>query len=75
MRGSLRAFDVAVLASGFGLVSLPAFAYIDPGTASAAIQIIVAVVAGVAVSARLFLGKIKEFFGSLRGRGDKGEQS
>lgn len=40
-----------------------ALAYLDPGTGSFIIQALVATIAGVAVTLRLYWGKIKAFFG------------
>ncbi len=45
------------------LVSTPAHAYLDPGTGSMLLQGLIAAVAGVMVTARMYWHKIKGFFG------------
>lgn len=44
------------------LTSAPAYAYLDPGTGSALIQGLIAVVAGVGVTLKLYWHRIKGFF-------------
>lgn len=44
----------------------PAWAYLDPGTGSMAIQILIGLVAGALVTLKLYWGKLKSFFGGTR---------
>ncbi len=46
-----------------------AFAYIDPGTGSQVFQLMLAALAGAALTARMFWGRIRAFFRSLTGPG------
>ncbi len=46
-----------------------AFAYIDPGTGSQVFQLMLAALAGAALTARMFWGRIRAFFRSLTGSG------
>ena len=43
--------------------STPSFAYIDPGSISLALQAILAAIAGLASTYRLWIYKVKKFFG------------
>ncbi len=45
------------------LTTSPAHAYLDPGTGSMLLQGLIAAVAGVMVTARMYWHKIKGFFG------------
>lgn len=65
----LRILNYSVLV--LALLSAPAFAYLDPGTGSYLLQLVLAGILGALLSIKLFWGKIKEFFRSLFTR-DKG---
>jgi len=45
--------------------SLPAYAYLDPGTGSIMLQIIFGGVAGLLVAGKLFWGRVVDFFGGI----------
>jgi hypothetical protein len=57
-----------LLATGvvFGIVfiasTMPAYAYLDPGTGSVILQVILGVFAGVLVAGKIYWAKIKQFF-------------
>lgn len=53
-------------------VDRPAYAYLDPGSGSMLIQMLVAAVAGALLSMRLFWGRLKAGVLSLFMRGDSG---
>ena len=53
------------------VVPTPAHAYLDPGTGSFIIQILLATVAGIGYLVRVFWNGIKNFFTSLFSRGKK----
>ncbi|MEE2665216.1 MAG: hypothetical protein VX681_13955 [Myxococcota bacterium] len=79
-RARRQALLVALLVAGFALAasaesemrSVPA--YIDPGTGSFLVQALVAAVAGIAVTSRIYWTKIKGFLG-LATEGNEGEES
>ena len=50
------------------LYPLDAFAYLDPGTGSVLLQVLLAMVAGVAVVVRIFWGSVLRFWALIRGR-------
>lgn len=54
------------LCAALVVVSLPAHAYLDPGTGSALIQGLIAAVAAVGVTLKLYWHRIKRFFQSRR---------
>ena len=64
------------------LVAIPAFlisplrtpAYLDPGTGSYVLQLLVAGLLGAALAIRIFWGRISAFFSRLRSRGHAGAQ-
>ncbi len=56
---------VSLLFLFFALCS-PAHAYLDPGSISIVLQSILAAIAGVAATYRLWLFKVKNFFGKMR---------
>ena len=49
--------------AGETLLGAPMLGYIDPGTGSFLVQALVAAVAGIAVTSRMYWSKIKGFFG------------
>jgi hypothetical protein len=51
----------------------PALAYIDPGTGSVLVQALIAAIAGIAVSSRMYWQKIKVFLGLANESDDGGE--
>ena len=53
------------------LCALPAHAYIDPGTGSALIQGVIAAVAAIGITARLYWHRIAEFIRRFRKRDEK----
>lgn len=53
------------------LCVMPAHAYIDPGTGSALIQGVIAAVAAVGITARLYWHRIAEFMRRFRRKSDK----
>ena len=50
----------------FFSLSSPAYSYLDPGSISIVLQSILAAIAGVAATYRLWLFKVKNFFGKMR---------
>lgn len=50
------------------LAAKPAYAYLDPGTGSMILQLLLGGVAGVLMVGKLYFSKIRSFFGGLRGR-------
>lgn len=54
-------FNILVFYFAFVFLT-PAHAYIDPGTVSIVLQSILAAIAGVAATYRLWISKIKSFF-------------
>lgn len=52
----------ALLLSVF-FISTPAYAYLDPGTGSILLQGLIALLAGVGVTARMYWGRIASAFG------------
>jgi hypothetical protein len=54
-----------VAVSLFFISSMPAYAYLDPGTGSMMLQIILGGIAGLLVAGKLFWGRIVDFFGSI----------
>jgi hypothetical protein len=55
-------------------VSLPAYAYIDPGTGSLIIQAIIGAVAAIGVTMKIFWHKFKIFFSRGSKKGEKKEK-
>ncbi len=53
------------------LCAMPAHAYIDPGTGSALIQGVIAAVAAIGITARLYWHRIAEFIRRFRKKNDK----
>ena len=62
-------FVVAVLL----LMSVPAHAYLDPGTGSYVLQIVIGVVLSAAFAVKVFWIRIRTFFGSLISRKPRGK--
>ncbi len=52
----------------FFAFSSPSYAYLDPGTGSIVLQAILAAIAGVTVTYRLWLFKLKNFFEKIKKR-------
>ena len=67
---------VAFLLVNF-FMTAPAHAYLDPGTGTMIVQIILGGIAGLAVAGKLFWSQITGFFAKLFGRGanDQGEST
>lgn len=64
---TIRAFLFALLICWCVLVAeRPALAYLDPGSGSMLLQVILGGVAGVAVIARLYWGRLLSLFGIRR---------
>ena len=55
-----------VLVLGIGFGATPAYAYIDPGTGSLVLQILLGGIAGLLVGWKFFWHKIKGYFGGRR---------
>jgi len=55
------------------ICSVPAWAYLDPGTGSMIVQTVIAVIAAVSVSIGIFWQRLKSFLGKKKkdGPGDK----
>ena len=51
----------------------PAYAYLDPGTGSMMLQLMLGGVAGLMVVGKLYLRKAQDFFRSIGGRGKRPE--
>lgn len=59
-------FNKLLLVAIFGVVFMqPAYAYLDPGTGSCVIQVLIAVFAGFIVSLKLFWNNVKTFWKSI----------
>ena len=52
-----------------------AYAYLDPGTTSFILQLVIAALVGVSFAVKLFWGKIKLFFKKLFSREEKHEKA
>jgi hypothetical protein len=65
---AVRFWIVAACASGAGLWTAPAHAYLDPTTGSILLQGLLAGVAGATVVLRLYWGRVKAFFRRVTGR-------
>ena len=50
-----------------------AHAYLDPGTGSYVLQILLAALLGVSFTAKVFWKNVKAFFANLMGKGRRGE--
>jgi hypothetical protein len=62
-----RVFTIALLVCWCVLVAeRPAFAYLDPGSGSMLLQVLLGGVAGVAVIAKLYWGRLLSLFGIRR---------
>jgi hypothetical protein len=55
---------VVVILSGSFTVTAPAYAYLDPGTGSMLLQLLLGGVAGALVIGKLYWARIKSIFGS-----------
>ena len=64
-----------ILLASLLLASSNAYAYIDPGTGSILIQGIIATIAAVAVTMRLYWYRIKAFFGLGKDKSNETESS
>ena len=53
---------IAAVFGGLALLSRPAHAYLDPGSGSMMVQLLLGAVAGALVTAKLYWLKIKQFF-------------
>jgi flagellar biosynthesis protein FliR len=60
---TVRIFLIGCLAVLLVPIARPAHAYLDPGTGSMILQIILGGVAGVLVAMKLYWRRVKEFFG------------
>lgn len=63
-----------MLAVGLSLVSTPAYAYLDPGSGSMILQIIVGAVVAAGAGAKIFWQNIVDFFSRTFG-GNKSDNS
>ena len=66
VRLSSYAFTLTLSALLLGSFSMPAHAYLDPGTGSMILQILLGGVAGIAVAGRFYWHKFLAFFGMDR---------
>ena len=57
-----KTMHVVVVFCTLGLITEPAFAYLDPGTGGMLLQIALGGVAGLAVAGKLFWHQLKTFF-------------
>ena len=55
--------SITAIGGGLTMLSLPAYAYLDPGTGSALIQGLIAAVAAIGVTVKLYWHRIVDFFG------------
>ena len=62
----VMAFHVVVVLAALLVLASPAYAYIDAGTGSLILQVLLGGLAGVAVAWRLFWHRIKAFFGGKK---------
>jgi hypothetical protein len=58
-----RMILVALFAIGLMPIASPAHAYLDPGTGSMILQIILGGIAGLLVAGKLYWQRVKDFFG------------
>jgi hypothetical protein len=58
---------IVLLTVGILPIASPAQAYLDPGTGSMILQVILGGVAGLLVAGKLYWARIKEFLGFSRG--------
>ncbi len=63
-----RLVRISAVVSGLTFYALPAFAYLDPGTGSALIQGIIAAIAAIGVTVKLYWHRIVDFFGMRGGK-------
>jgi len=77
LRFAVGRFPWRALIAAFGLVTLtiPAHAYIDPGTGGMLLQLLLGGVAGVLVIGKLYWLRIKEGFQNIFGGGADSEES
>ena len=61
-----KLISITAIGSGLTLLSLPAYAYLDPGTGSALIQGLIAAIAAIGVTVKLYWHRIVDFFGMRR---------
>jgi hypothetical protein len=64
----MRKSDAVLLAAVFVCLSTPAFAYLDPGTGSMILQVIIGAIAAALVSIKLAWRRIVDVVGSVFGR-------
>jgi hypothetical protein len=62
----VKAFHFGAVLAALLLLASPAYAYIDAGTGSMILQVLLGGLAGVAVAWRLFWHRIKDFFGGKK---------
>jgi hypothetical protein len=70
-----RVILVALLAILSVPIASPAQAYLDPGTGSMILQIVLGGVAGILVAGKLYWSRLKEFFGFSTGDAETTEES
>jgi len=63
-----KLIGVTAIGGGLALLSVPAYAYLDPGTGSALIQGLIAAVAAIGVTVKLYWHRIVDFLGLRRQR-------
>jgi hypothetical protein len=62
-RIGLQSFKLGMASAFVGMLSSTAFAYLDPGTGSIILQVLLGGVAGVALAGKLYWHKLLAFFG------------
>ena len=60
---SAQGFRVTMAAAILGVMASPAYAYLDPGTGSMILQVLLGGVAGLALAGKLYWHKLLSFFG------------
>jgi hypothetical protein len=74
MRLLTRSISIlAILSLLYWLFPLKAYAYLDPGTGSYILQIILAAIVGIGFAIKLSWGRIKSFVHNLRSKGEGNE--
>ena len=63
-----KLISITAIGSRLTLLSLPAYGYLDPGTGSALIQGLIAAVAAIGITAKLYWHRIIDFLGLRRNR-------
>jgi hypothetical protein len=65
-----QGFRVGLAAAVVGILTSPAYAYLDPGTGSMLLQVLLGGVAGVALAGRLYWHRLLALFGLRKSADD-----